>query len=136
MRGKKKANRKEIQALSSKIDPADTVPSDSELVQVPISGPSSPSLNNLTAIQIVVDAFTSSPEPSSWADRVMAVQQTERDRNEGIKLKQNPNFALKFDPSLADATEVSFSAEDLDEGVNYWKHSLIDYVVGAEISWP
>lgn len=70
------------------------------------------------------------PESSiSWADRVMAEQDSDRIRNESIKLKQNPNFTLKFEPLLADATKVNFLDEELDEGVKFWKYSLIGYVV-------
>lgn len=120
-RGKKKASKAELLALAQEQEsqpPASDL-SEAELVPVPISGPSSAGDKLRSTIKIAATGRVPSPTPESstrWADRVMAEQEQYRSRNEGIKLKQNPNFTLQVCPLAAD-TEVSFSDEELDEGV-------------------
>lgn len=43
---------------------------------------------------------------------------------------------MEYDRISAEATDVVFSDEDLDEGAKYWKHSLVACVVGSEVSSP
>lgn len=122
-RGKKKVSKSELQALTQEMEDESTEGelSDSELYQVLISGPNSagPKSRPTTTTKGNDKIPSLAPELSKcWADRVMAEHEADRTKNEGIKLKQNPNFTLLFEPLLADATEVTFSDEELDEGVN------------------
>lgn len=111
-RGKKKTSKSEIQKLAQDLG-SQTIEaelSESELISIPISGPNSTGTMTQSHTSMVSAPRHPSPPPESshrWANTVMAEKKTERVRNEGIKVKQNPNFSLEFDPIVANATEVS-----------------------------
>lgn len=74
-------------------------------------------------------------KPSSWADVVAAEAEMAKTRNETIKVRQNPDFILKLNESMVSAEKVEFTDEELLEGSEDWKLTLIGCVVGTEVSW-
>lgn len=75
------------------------------------------------------------PRPLRWADVAVAELESVKKQNEKIRVHHNPNFQMQLDESAVAAEEVEFSDEELEEGSNNWKLTLIECVAGTEVSW-
>lgn len=88
-----------------------------------------------TTSQTALQSGTPATSKASWADVVAAETESAKDKNENIKVRQNPNFTMQLDKLVANAGKIEFSDEEMHQASENWKYTLIGCVIGTEITW-
>lgn len=83
----------------------------------------------------VSDPSLSSPQGESNEQRSWAMRVKQRyAKGEDLHIHQPPNFTMKFDRSVEQLDEIIISDDEMEEGIQQWRNTLVGCVMGTEVT--